>query len=116
MLTQNQWLYVTYFMHRITEFLCQFSILAFYLRVFVSPKLRLVTYVLTGLVTCFGFANTFVIVLQCIPLSYFWEGWKGETTGECTVMVCLFGFIRASIEIALDLAIISLLLPMLARL
>jgi hypothetical protein len=37
-------------------------------------------------------------------------------TGECTVDVRLFGFIRGAIEIVIDLAIISLPLPMLARL
>jgi putative effector of murein hydrolase len=98
------------------EFLCQLSILAFYLRIFVSPKLRLATYSLMGLVTCFGVGNTFAMMLQCKPLSYFWDGWKGEVAGQCTVDVRLFGFIRGAIEILLDLAIITLPLPMLARL
>jgi hypothetical protein len=116
MLTQIQWLYVTYFMYQVAEFLCQLSILAFYLRVVFSPKLRLFTYVLMGLVTCFGIGNTFAMMLQCKPLSFFWAGWRGEMAGKCTVDVRLFGFIRGAIEIMLDLAIISLPLPMLARL
>ncbi|KAL1797317.1 hypothetical protein ACET3X_003923 [Alternaria dauci] len=111
-----KWLYVTYFMYQIAEFFCQLSILAFYLRIAASPKLRMTTYVLMGVVACFGIGNTGAMMFQCWPISFFWEGWKGETDGRCTVDVRLFGFIRGAIEIVLDLAILSLPLPMLARL
>jgi hypothetical protein len=103
-------------MYQVTEFLCQLSILAFYLRVVVSPKLKLTSYVLMGLVTCFGLGNTFAMMLQCRPIHFFWAGWKGEMVGKCTVDVRLFGFVRGAIEIVFDLAILSLPLPMLARL
>ncbi|KAI4658853.1 uncharacterized protein J4E79_006612 [Alternaria viburni] len=56
------------------------------------------------------------MMFQCQPISFFWDGWKGETSGRCTVDVRLFGFIRGAIEIMLDVAILSLPLPMLARL
>ena len=36
--------------------------------------------------------------------------------GECTVDVRLFGFIRGGIEIVLDLAILTLPLPMISQL
>ncbi|KAF1849095.1 uncharacterized protein K460DRAFT_304888 [Cucurbitaria berberidis CBS 394.84] len=111
-----KWLYVTYFMYQVAEFLCQLSILAFYLRVVTSAKLKLVTYTLMGLVTCFGLGNTFAMMLQCKPIHLFWDGWKGTMAGKCTVDVRLFGFVRGGIEIVLDLAILSLPLPVLARL
>jgi hypothetical protein len=103
-------------MYQIAEAFCQLSILAFYLRIATSPKLRTTTYVLMGIVTCFGIGNTGAMMFQCQSISFFWNGWKGETSGRCTVDVRLFGFIRGAIEIMLDVAILSLPLPMLARL
>ena len=103
-------------MYQIAEFLCQLSILAFYLRIVVAFKLKLATCVLMGAVICFGLGNTISMMFQCKPISFFWNGWTGETSGKCTVDVRLFGFIRGGIEIMLDLAILTLPLPMLAGL
>ncbi|KAI4960096.1 hypothetical protein J4E86_001716 [Alternaria arbusti] len=103
-------------MYQIAEAFCQLSILAFYLRIATSPKLRTTTYILMGIVTGFGIGNTGAMMFQCQPISFFWDGWKGGTSGLCTVDVRLFGFIRGAIEIMLDVAILSLPLPMLARL
>lgn len=114
--TSLKWLYVAYFMYQIAEFLCQLSILAFYLRIMVDPKLRLAVWLLMGLVTCFGLGNTFAMIFQCLPVRLFWDGWRGEMSGSCGVDVRLFGFVRGGIEIFLDLAILILPLPMLAKL
>ncbi|KAJ4296418.1 hypothetical protein N0V90_006463 [Kalmusia sp. IMI 367209] len=111
-----KWLYVAYFMYMVTEALCQLSILAFYLRIMTDRKLRLTVWVLIGLVTCFGLGNTFAMIFQCKPIPFFWDGWRGEMAGSCPVDVRLFGFIRGAVEIFLDLAILSLPLPMLAKL
>lgn len=114
--TSLKWLYVAYFMYQVAEALCQLSILAFYLRIIIDFKLRLAVWVLVGLVTCFGLGNTFSMIFQCMPISFFWNGWRGEMSGKCGVDVRLFGFIRGAVEIFLDLAILSLPLPMLAKL
>lgn len=111
-----KWLYVAYFMYMIAEALCQLSILAFYIRIMVDPKVRLVVWVLIGMVLGFGLGNTFAMIFQCAPIPFFWDGWRGEMSGSCPVNVQLFGFIRGGIEIFLDLAILALPLPMLARL
>ncbi|KAH6875326.1 hypothetical protein BKA58DRAFT_418884 [Alternaria rosae] len=97
----------------VAKFECSGS---FYLRIATSPKLRMTTYILMGTVTCFGISNTGAIMFQCQPISFFWDGWKGETSGRCTVDIRLFGLIRGAIEIMLEEAILSLPLPMLARL
>ncbi|KAF9733482.1 CFEM domain-containing protein [Paraphaeosphaeria minitans] len=110
-----KWLYVAYFMYMIAEALCQLSILAFYLRIMVAPKSRRLVWILLSLVVCFGLANTFSMIFQCTPINFFWNGWQGETSGQC-IDVQLFGFIRGGIEIFLDLAILTLPLPMLAGL
>ncbi|KAF2260003.1 hypothetical protein CC78DRAFT_40896 [Lojkania enalia] len=111
-----KWLYVTYFMYQVTEALCQLSIIAFYLRIMTSRNGRIACWVLSGLVTCFGLGNTFSMLFQCWPVPFFWDGWKGEMPGKCTVDIRLFGFIRGAVEICLDIAILSLPLPTLAKL
>lgn len=111
-----KYLYIAYFMYMIAEALCQLSILAFYLRIMVDPKSRMAVWVMIGMVTCFGLGNTFAMVFQCMPIKFFWDGWRGEMVGACGVDVRLFGFIRGGIEIFLDLAILSLPLPMLSKL
>jgi hypothetical protein len=113
--TSLKWLYVAYFMYMIAEALCQLSILAFYLRIMIDSKSRFAVWILLGLVLSFGLANTFSMIFQCTPIHFFWNGWRGETPGRC-IDVRLFGFIRGGIEIFLDLAILTLPLPMLAGL
>lgn len=49
-------------------------------------------------------------------IRFFWDGWRGETAGLCGVNVRLFGFVQGGVEIFLDLAILILPLPMLAKL
>jgi hypothetical protein len=110
-----KWLYIAQAMYMIAEALCQLSILSFYLRLMVDAKLRLAVWVLMGVVTCFGLGNTFVIIFMCTPIPFFWDGWRGEMSGSCIDMN-LFCFIRGGIQIFLDLAVLSLPLPMLAKL
>lgn len=81
-----------------------------------SKPNRIVVCVLMVIVVGFGIGNTFAMAFQCWPVPFFWDGWRGEMEGKCTVDIRLFGFIRGGIEIALDLAILSLPLPMLAKL
>jgi hypothetical protein len=111
-----KWLYVAYFMYMTAECLCQLSILAFYLRIMVEKRVRLVVWIFIAMVTGFGIANVFAMIFQCTPIPFFWDGWRGEMTGYCGVDVQLFGFVRGGVEIFLDLAILSMPLPMLAKL
>ena len=87
----------------------QLSILAFYRRVFAntSTLLQRGSIILMVFVVLFGVANTLVIIFQCTPVDFFWTGWTGETTGKC-IDINLFSWARAAIEIAVDIAIISL--------
>lgn len=111
-----KWLYVAYFMYMLAECLCQLSILAFYLRIMVEKRVRMFVWAFIGIVTGFGISNVFSMIFQCTPISFFWDGWRGEMAGFCGVDVRLFGFVRGAIEIFLDLVILTLPLPMLAKL
>ncbi|KAF2446705.1 hypothetical protein P171DRAFT_462125 [Karstenula rhodostoma CBS 690.94] len=111
-----KWLYVTYFAYQLMEGFCQLSILAFYLRLVTSKSTKIVIWALMAVVSGFAIGNTLSMVLQCRPIPFFWDGWRGEMAGKCTVNIRLFGFIRGGIEIVLDLVILTLPLPMLTKL
>ena len=55
------------------------------------------------------------MIFQCTPVPFSWDGWTGESKGKC-INVNLFSWIRGGVEIGIDLAIISLPLPILYRL
>ncbi|PVH93487.1 hypothetical protein DM02DRAFT_695875, partial [Periconia macrospinosa] len=111
-----KWMYVTYLSYQEAEFLCQLSILAFYLRIMTDPNTRKIVYGLILFVIGFGLANTFTMVLQCNPIHFFWDGWRGEMERACTIDIRTWGLTRGGIEICLDIAIITVPLPMLSRL
>jgi len=95
----------------------QLSILAFYRRVFAKTSniLQKGSIFLMVFVVLFGVANTLTIIFQCTPIDFFWTSWTGEVTGKC-IDINLFSWCRAAIEIAVDIAIISLPLRDLTRL
>ena len=84
-----KWLYVAYFLYMSAEALCQMSILAFYLRIMVEPRLRTVVWILLIVVTAFGIANVVSMIFPCTPIQFFWDGWRGEMDGFCGVDVRL---------------------------
>lgn len=53
--------------------------------------------------------------LNCIPVSYVWTKWHGETEGSC-LNFNAFGIANATTNIALDLAVIGLPLHKIAGL
>ncbi|KAH7139806.1 hypothetical protein B0J13DRAFT_478123 [Dactylonectria estremocensis] len=110
-------LYVAEIFYMVAEMLVQMSLLAFYIRVFpgASVFVRRSSWILLGIVGCFGIANTCAMIFQCTPVPFFWIGWAGETAGTC-IDINLFSWIRAAIEIAIDVAIISLPLPSVIKL
>ena len=89
------------------EMFVQLSLLAFYLRVFASSLFKTIVKVMMVVVVCFGVANTFTMIFQCTPVQFFWRGWAGEMAGNC-ININLYSWIRAAIEIAIDVAIIIL--------
>ncbi|KAH7007257.1 hypothetical protein EDB80DRAFT_718487 [Ilyonectria destructans] len=110
-------LYIAEIFYMVAEMLVQMSLLAFYIRVFpgASVFVRRSSWTLMGIVGCFGIANTCAMIFQCTPIPFFWTGWAGESTGTC-ININLFSWIRAAIEIAIDVAIISLPLPSVIKL
>lgn len=94
--------------------LTKLSLLCFFLRIFPNKTFRLVVYA-TMLVTALSTTIfVFLQIFQCVPVSYNWEGWKGEFDGShrC-VDVNRLVVSAASFSIFLDVVIIVLPLPLL---
>ncbi|KAI1740011.1 hypothetical protein F4680DRAFT_420932 [Xylaria scruposa] len=110
-------LYVAEVVYFPAEMFTQLSILAFYRRVFAksSSITQKGSIIMMVIVVLFGIANTLTIIFQCTPVPFFWSGWSGETRGSC-ININLFSWIRAAIEIAVDIAILSLPLRDIAQL
>ncbi|KFY28609.1 hypothetical protein V493_02837, partial [Pseudogymnoascus sp. VKM F-4281 (FW-2241)] len=109
-------LYFAYPFYMTTELFCQVSILAFYLRFMMDPKTLIFVKGLMVFVVAFGIANTFCMIFSVWPIHFFWDGWKGEAAPDSAIDMNLFSFVRGGIEIGLDLVILALPLPMLAKL
>ncbi|KAI1109698.1 hypothetical protein F5Y14DRAFT_431649 [Nemania sp. NC0429] len=110
-------LYVAEIFYFPSEMFTQLSILAFYRKVFAksSPIVQKGSFILIVIVVLFGTANTLTIIFQCTPIPFFWTGWSGETKGHC-IDINAFSWARAAVEIAIDIAILSLPMRDLAKL
>lgn len=110
------WLFFAYPFYMVTEAFCQLSILAFYLRIMTDRMTRKIVWSFIVLVASFGVGNLFSMIFQCWPISFFWEGWKGEMIPASQIDMNLFSFVRGGLEIVVDLIILALPLPMLLKL
>ncbi|KAI8625990.1 hypothetical protein F5Y19DRAFT_448593 [Xylariaceae sp. FL1651] len=115
--TTLELLYIAEIVYFPSEMFTQLSILAFYRRVFAKSSfvVQKGSNILIICVVVFGIANTLTIIFQCIPISYFWTGWSGETKGSC-ININAFSWARAAVEIVVDIAILSLPLRDLTKL
>ena len=100
-------LYVAEICYMAAEALTQLSFLSFYLRIFPIEHFQRVVYILMGFSICFGISNTFVMIFQCTPVTFFWQGWTGEYAGSC-IDINGYSWYKAIIQIVMDIAIIAL--------
>jgi len=107
--------YVAEIFYMASEMFVQLSLLAFLLRVFSDRQFKISVWVLMALVTGFGISNSFVMTFATTPIPFFWQGWAGETKGT-GINMNLYCWIRAALEITVDLSIICLPLPHLWKL
>ncbi|KAL4796339.1 hypothetical protein BDV19DRAFT_388475 [Aspergillus venezuelensis] len=95
--------------------LSKIAMLLLFLRLFPDDRFRLATKLLLVFVVlwCIGF---FVSVrFRCKPIEYIWTGWDGEHDGVCFDRVAYI-WAHAIINMILDVVIIGLPMPTLARL
>ncbi|KAK5456025.1 hypothetical protein LTS15_005344 [Exophiala xenobiotica] len=91
------------------------ALLLLYYKVFPTQPFRKL--VIASMVVCALYIPTFAlgIALHCIPISYTWTSWTGETTGHC-MNLNAFAWAHAIINIVFDIWIIILPVPQLFQL
>jgi len=91
------------------------SILLFYLRIFPDRWFRLCVYGMLGACAIYILGFIPAIILQCIPIRVAWLHWDGEHHGKC-INLNVEGWASGACNIAYDVIIIGLPLPILAKL
>ena len=89
--------------------------LCFYLRIFPNRWFKISCWVTMAACFCYGVAFLLVSVFQCRPLSYAWHHWDGEHSGTCN-NINAQGWTSAAFNVILDVIVIALPLPLLAKL
>ncbi|KAI1624485.1 50S ribosomal protein L36e [Exophiala viscosa] len=110
-----QFTWLTEIFYMMTIGFTKMALLLLYWRVFPTQPFR--KFVLASVVVCAAYIPTFAlgIALHCLPISYTWTSWIGETTGHCTNLNA-FAWAHAIINIVFDLWIIVLPIPQLLQL
>ncbi|KAH9909476.1 hypothetical protein F4778DRAFT_711631 [Xylariomycetidae sp. FL2044] len=80
------------------------SILCFYIRVFVSRRMRLATHIMFGVVVAWALAHALAVIFVCTPVSYQWDL---TLDGKCGDQITLFKSLIMT-NILTDVAIILL--------
>ncbi|KAI0842642.1 hypothetical protein F5Y06DRAFT_131966 [Hypoxylon sp. FL0890] len=108
-------LYTLFLLYITIRHFVRLSILFFYHRIFghipLAKRLIRIT-VMLFIACCISF--DFVILFGCTPLDYFWTGWDGQHEGHC-ISINFFFWAGAFIDIAMDIWVILIPLPFIAR-
>ena len=84
------------------------SILLFYLRIFGTPRFRILSYVVGSLVLATGIGVFFATVFQCVPLE---RAWNNSTRGgSCFDQQAFYRYVSLP-HIVTDLLILIMPLP-----
>jgi hypothetical protein len=89
------------------------SFLFQYIRLFPSKRFRTAAWIVFGFIIAYGLFTFFNSVFLCYPVAYFWD--KTIPGGKCINQYAIW-FTNAALNIATDVAIIVLPMPVLARL
>lgn len=95
--------------------LTRISFLCFYLELFPHAKFRLACFILIGLNTANLIAFVIASIFQCYPIYGAWTFWDGSFSGYCN-NVHIQSWIQAGFNIALDVIVVILPLPLLSSL
>lgn len=96
--------------------LTKVSVLCFYLRLFPYERFCRLCYVLLAVVISSTILWTFLAILQCRPISYNWEGWKGDFKGPVKCLnLNILSWSMSAFSIALDTIILIMPMPLLIK-
>lgn len=96
--------YTTQLFYVVIQTLAKMSILLLYLRIFPSPRFRIILTISMTLMVCHGLAFFFAVTFQCIPVRSIWDR---EIPGRCVNLQALI-YTGAGFSIFEDFAIMFL--------
>jgi hypothetical protein len=111
----GQLFFIGEFLYIFVLTLTKLAVLAFYLRVFPQKGFRTLGYAVMGFVVAYFVTFMFVLAFQCTPTSFVWLQWREPGQGRC-INVNAGSWALAAITILLDLAILSMPVPVVLRL
>jgi hypothetical protein len=92
------------------------AILVFFLRIFPGQTFRRITHIVIAVTGISTLVVLLVQLCQCIPVTYNWEGWKGQFGPHRCIDLNALAFAAAGFSIFQDVVILILPLPPLLRL
>ncbi|KAK2035235.1 CFEM domain-containing protein [Colletotrichum zoysiae] len=95
--------------------LARTSILCFYLRLFPYERFCRLCYALLTIVATTTVLFIVLAMTQCVPISYNWEGWKGDFGPVKCLNLNLLSWSTSAIGIALDTTILIIPLPLVVK-
>ncbi|KAI1174878.1 hypothetical protein F4777DRAFT_351117 [Nemania sp. FL0916] len=95
--------------------LTRISFLCFYLKLFPQKAVRTISLAMIGLNVATLIAFTIASIFQCYPIRGAWTFWDGSFTGHCND-INLQSWLQAGVNIAEDLLVIILPLPLVSKL
>ncbi|KAL1883977.1 hypothetical protein Daus18300_000085 [Diaporthe australafricana] len=95
--------------------LTKISILLFYLKIFPKREIKIAIWTLVGLNIVYLIIFEIISIFQCRPIQGAWLRWDGEFEATCND-INMQGWWAAGLNLVLDLGVLILPLPELARL
>jgi len=89
------------------------SIIFFYLRIFVTPRMRIACFIVLAFIIAYGIELFFAGTFTCSPVSFFWD--KTIPNGKC-INEKVAWFANAALNMASDFTIIILPIPAITKL
>ncbi|KIV82363.1 hypothetical protein PV11_04482 [Exophiala sideris] len=95
--------------------LTKLAVLVFELKVFAQPLFQKMGYIVMAGCICYFVAFMFILGFECTPVSFFWTQWRDPSAGKC-IDINAGGWAAAAINIALDLCILIIPIPVIMKL
>ena len=110
LISNRQYFFISEFLYTFLVTLPKLSIVFFYLRIFSARAFQRRCVVVIVITALFGVTSTTVVALQCMPIQFIWDGWKGQQTAKC-IQLHIEVYAYAAINILLDIVIFTLPIP-----
>lgn len=92
------------------------AIIYFYLRTFAGARFRAIALTMFALIIVPTIAFLFVLIFQCSPISFAWEGWALDSSPQQCLNAEVIAYVKQAFDIGQNTILISLPLPFLHQL